>query len=284
MLFVLGMVFHVGWQKAVKGGVTMGIGLFGLFMVLDKIIGAMNPVITAIATRFHIAKAIIDVNWADSGLCWSWPGVPAVLLGTLVINGILVLLRLQKTLWTDLWSFWHGESMGAIAWGLSDNVMIGVATGIIYLIIGAWLSDLTAKKYQEFNEMPVIGVPCGPTIQASIAAIPIVWVLDRIPGIKDWDVSPEMMRKKLGLFGETSIQGLIIGLEIVKDQRKKTPGPEESMKIREICREEGILLGHGGVKNNIIRIQPPLIVSREQINQIVVVLDKCISTIEKGLS
>jgi PTS system galactitol-specific IIC component len=212
VLFVLGMVFHVGWQKAIKGGVTMGIGLYGLFMVLDKIIGAMNPVITAIATRFHIAKAIIDVNWADSGLCWSWPGVPAVLLGTIAINAVLVLLRLQKTMWTDLWSFWHGESMGAIAWGLSGNVMIGVATGIIYLIVGAWLSDLTAKKYQEFNEMPIIGVPCGPTVQASIAAIPIVWVLDRLPGIKDWDISPEMMRKKLGLFGETGIQGLIIGL------------------------------------------------------------------------
>lgn len=62
--------------------------------------------------------------------------------------------------------------------------------------------------------MPGIGVPCGTTVQASIFAIPIVWLLDRIPGIKDWDASPEGIKKRFGLIGEPGILGLLLGIII----------------------------------------------------------------------
>jgi 4-aminobutyrate aminotransferase len=80
--------------------------------------------------------------------------------------------------------------------------------------------------------------------------------------------------------GDIRGKGLIIGIEIVKDLEKKTPGPEESVKTRDLCREDGILLGHGGVKNNVLRIQPPLVVSEEQIDRIIEVLDRSLSKVE----
>jgi PTS system galactitol-specific IIC component len=44
--------------------------------------------------------------------------------------------------------------------------------------------------------------------------MPIVWVLDRIPGLKDWDASPEGIRKRFGLIGEPAILGLLLGIVI----------------------------------------------------------------------
>jgi PTS system galactitol-specific IIC component len=81
----------------------------------------------------------------------------------------------------------------------------------VYLALGSLMSDMTAKKYQEFNDMPGIGVPCGTTVQSSLFAMPIVWLLDRIPGIKDWDASPEGIKKRFGLVGEPGILGFILG-------------------------------------------------------------------------
>jgi PTS system galactitol-specific IIC component len=51
-------------------------------------------------------------------------------------------------------------------------------------------------------------------VQASIFAIPVVWLLDRIPGLKDWDASPEGIRKNFGLVGEPAILGLLLGIII----------------------------------------------------------------------
>lgn len=214
ILIILGLIFRAGWQKSIRGGVTTGVGLAGLFLIVDLIIAALQPATQALADRMGVSLTLVDVNWADCGIAWGWPGVAAVIVSIIVVNVILVLLKLQKTIWTDVWSYWHGSALGGIIWGLTGNVTYGVVGAVLYLTLGAWMSDLTAKRYQDFNEMPGIGVPCGPTVQSSLFAIPIVWVLDRIPGIKDWDASPEGIRKRFGLVGEPAILGLILGVII----------------------------------------------------------------------
>jgi PTS system galactitol-specific IIC component len=214
ILIILGLIFRVGWQKAVRGGVVTGIGLAGLFLVVNLIISALQPAVEALATRLGVAKSLVDVNWADAGIAWGWPGVAGLIVSIIAVNLVMVVLRLTKTLWTDVWSYWHGSALAGFAWALTGSVVWGVVAGVLYLVIGSLISDLTAKKYQEFNDMPGIGVPCGTTAQASLFAIPIVWVLDRIPVIKDLDASPEGIRKRFGLAGEPAILGLLLGVVI----------------------------------------------------------------------
>ena len=214
VLILLGLIFRVGWQKAVRGGVTVGVGLAGLFLVVNLIIEALQPAVGALATRMGLQLTLVDVNWADAGIAWGWPGVAGVVLTIIIVNLIMVFLRLTKTLWTDVWSYWHGSALAGFVWALTGSVTWGVVGVVVYLAIGSLLSDITAKEYQEFNDMPGIGVPCGPTVQASIFAIPVVWLIDRIPGLKDWDASPEGIRKRFGLIGEPAILGLVLGIII----------------------------------------------------------------------
>ena len=214
ILIILGLVFTVGFAKAVRGGLTAGVGLAGLFMIVNLIISALQPAVQALADRLGIAKAIVDVNWADAGIAWGWPGVAGVILAIIVVNVIMVVLKLTKTIWTDVWSYWHGSALGGFVWALTGSVPLGVLAAVLYLAIGSLMSDLTAKRYQEFNDMPGIGVPCGTTVQASLVAMPVVWLLDRIPGLKDWDASPEGIKKKLGLVGEPVVLGFLLGVII----------------------------------------------------------------------
>lgn len=214
ILIIVGLVFRVGFAKAVRGGLTTGVGLAGLFLVVNLIISALQPAVQALADRMGLAKAIVDVNWADAGIAWGWPGVAGVILAIIVVNLIMVVLKLTKTIWTDVWSYWHGSALGGFVWALTGNVALGVLAAVIYLALGSLMSDLTAKKYQEFNDMPGIGVPCGTTVQSSLIAMPVVWLLDRIPGLKDWDASPEGIKKRLGLIGEPVVLGFVLGFII----------------------------------------------------------------------
>jgi galactitol PTS system EIIC component len=214
VLIILGLSFRVDIKKTIRGAITTGIGLAGLFLVVNLIIEALQPAVSAMATNMGLSLTLVDVNWADAGIAWGWPGVAGVLLVTLIVNAIMIALRLTKTLWVDIWSYWHGSALAGFAWALTGSVVWGVVAGVVYLIIGGLIADHMAKDIQEFHEMPGISVPCGTTAQAGLFGKYFVKILDIIPGIKDWDASPEGIRKKFGLMGEPAVLGVVLGMLI----------------------------------------------------------------------
>ena len=64
--------------------------------------------------------------------------------------------------------------------------------------------------------------------------------------------------------GEVRGRGLMIGVELVRDA-SRAPAPELACAVRAACRENGVLLGLGGAFGNVLRIQPPLVITDEQL-------------------
>jgi len=81
------------------------------------------------------------------------------------------------------------------------------------------------------------------------------------------------------MVGEVRGLGLMIGVEMVRDHESKAPVPEERDRIVRLAFERGILLLGAG--ESAIRLSPPLIVTREQADVAVDVLEECISRVEK---
>ena len=69
------------------------------------------------------------------------------------------------------------------------------------------------------------------------------------------------------LVGEVRGKGLMIGIELVKDDAK-TPAPDQAAEVKRRCREAGILVGVGGSLGNVVRLQPPLILTEDQAAEI----------------
>lgn len=65
------------------------------------------------------------------------------------------------------------------------------------------------------------------------------------------------------LIGDVRGKGLMIGVELVRDAAK-TPADAEAKELRRLCREAGLLLGLGGALGNVLRFQPPLVISPEE--------------------
>jgi 4-aminobutyrate aminotransferase / (S)-3-amino-2-methylpropionate transaminase / 5-aminovalerate transaminase len=74
------------------------------------------------------------------------------------------------------------------------------------------------------------------------------------------------LQKKNPLIGEVRGLGLMIGVELVRDE-KLTPATTEAEAIRDACLRRGMLIGVGGTYGNVVRFQPPLIITRPQIDQ-----------------
>jgi 4-aminobutyrate aminotransferase-like enzyme len=73
------------------------------------------------------------------------------------------------------------------------------------------------------------------------------------------------LQKHNSLIGEVRGFGLMIGVELVKDD-KLTPATSEAEAIRDGLLRRGVLVGVGGVYGNVVRFQPPLIITRPQID------------------
>jgi 4-aminobutyrate aminotransferase len=86
--------------------------------------------------------------------------------------------------------------------------------------------------------------------------------------------------KKHKLVGDVRGRGLMIGVEIVKDQKTQEYGAAERDRIVELAFERGVLLL--GCGPSTIRIAPALVVTKDEADVAVDVLDECIAIVSKG--
>jgi 4-aminobutyrate aminotransferase len=86
--------------------------------------------------------------------------------------------------------------------------------------------------------------------------------------------------QKYDMVGDVRGRGLMIGVELVTDKQSKAPAGAARDKVVEMAFERGCLfLGAG---ENSIRICPPLIITREQADIGLDILEECIRAVDKG--
>src|SRR3984957_45334 len=89
--------------------------------------------------------------------------------------------------------------------------------------------------------------------------------------------SLENLQQKYPLVGDVRGKGLMQGLELVKDRVTKEPAPEATAQLMERARENGLLIGKGGLYANVIRLSPMLNISKSDVDEAIGLLDKSFS-------
>src|SRR5271157_2025771 len=84
----------------------------------------------------------------------------------------------------------------------------------------------------------------------------------------------EALKEKHTLIGDVRGMGLMQGIELVKDRQTKAPATEATNLVMERARVNGLLVGKGGLYGNVIRMSPPLNISKADVDQALAALDK----------
>jgi len=154
----------------------------------------------------------------------------------------------------------------------------GIADGFP---LGAFITrDEIAKSFHPGDHLSTFGgnpVSCA----AGIANLDFL-VDEKIPekalekGNRFMQNVKDKLMKKYDLIGDVRGKGLMVGVELIKD-KEKTPASAEAGKVRNLCREKGLLIGVGGVFGNVLRIQPPLVIEEQKLDKTVDILDDVFS-------
>jgi len=215
LLFIFGIVLRIKPGKAFKSALMIGIGFTGLNLILGLLTDNLGPAAQAMVKNFGLSLDVIDVGWpAASAISYGTTlGSLAIPIGV-ALNVILLLIGLTKTLDVDLWNYWHIAFSGSLVYAATNNFGLGLLTMIVHAMLIYFLADLSAPTVQKHYGLEGISFPHGISAPGFVLALPINWLLDRIPGIRNIHWTPETIQKKLGIFGDSAVMGLIIGIII----------------------------------------------------------------------
>jgi 4-aminobutyrate aminotransferase-like enzyme len=82
------------------------------------------------------------------------------------------------------------------------------------------------------------------------------------------------LQEKHSLIGEVRGMGLLQALELVEDRETKKPATAATAMMMEAARENRILIGKGGLYGNVIRLSPPMNITRTEVDEFALRLDK----------
>ncbi|HEX3643288.1 MAG TPA: aspartate aminotransferase family protein [Ktedonobacteraceae bacterium] len=168
--------------------------------------------------------------------------------------------------------------------GIEPDIMTlakGIADGFP---LGAFIAPAAiADSFHPGEHLSTFGgnpVSCAAAL-ANIAVLQEEHLVEHAAELGNWAIGElRKLQERHPLIGDVRGQGLMIGIELVRDRVGKESASEEANRVRHLCREAGVLVGVGGQYSNVVRLQPPLIVTQEQLAQAIqaisAALDVCL--------
>ncbi|MDX2034933.1 MAG: aminotransferase class III-fold pyridoxal phosphate-dependent enzyme, partial [Blastocatellia bacterium] len=89
------------------------------------------------------------------------------------------------------------------------------------------------------------------------------------------------LAERYDAIGDVRGMGLMQAIELVKDRKTKEPDAPGVARLFEETRKRGVLIGKGGLYNNVVRLGPPLIATKDHIDELVSALDAGLAEISK---
>lgn len=215
IIFIIGVVFGLKPSKAIISGITVGIGSIGLNLVLNLLSGSLGTAIQLMGEKYGVALSIMDIGCGVGGpLAYSTTiGIMLIPL-SLIVNIIFVMLGLTKTLNVDIWNFWFPAFLGLTANAVTGNLWVGVLGAVVAVMLQWLMADVCQKKVSEFFGYPGIVITHMMALSGTLVAAPLNWLFDRIPGLNKIDADAETLVKRFGIFGDTVVMGLLIGIVV----------------------------------------------------------------------
>jgi 4-aminobutyrate aminotransferase-like enzyme len=89
----------------------------------------------------------------------------------------------------------------------------------------------------------------------------------------------DQLAGKHDMIGDVRGAGFFFGIELVTDRKNKTPAPDATARVVDSMRENGILMGRTGLNRQVLKIRPPMPFSRDNVDQLMSVLDESLSSL-----
>jgi 4-aminobutyrate aminotransferase-like enzyme len=173
-----------------------------------------------------------------------------------------------------------GRWFGIEHWGVDPEVMTmakGVANGLPMGVTMA--TDEVAASLKGLTISTFGGNPVSCTAaQATLDVMEAEKILQRSEKLgARLRAGLDDLARRHTVIGDVRGMGLMQALELVEDRKSKAPAPARATALLERCRDEGLLVGKGGLYGNVLRIAPPMLVTEAEVDEAIGALDRSLA-------
>lgn len=219
LMCIIGLIFGLKPSKAIKAGVTVGIGLIGVSIVSTLTADSLSPVINEMVKVLNLNLTAIDVGGSPAAAVGFGSLLGAALIIVILItNIVLVALKLTETVNVDIYNFWYFAITAGFVQLLTGSYWLAILAGVTHAILGLKVADVMAHRTQEIIGIDAISIPHGFAAASAPLFMLLDKVYDRIPYLKHRKESEEEsgehgIGKVIGsVLGQPIYLGLIMGL------------------------------------------------------------------------
>lgn len=195
-------------------------------------------------------------------------------------EGLLLIFDEIQTGLGRLGAWWAAELYGVTP----DILVFGKSVGGGYPLAGILVrEDLagfeTGDDALTFGQFPV-------SLAAGIATLEVLEEEQLIPAAQSMG---EYLTARLleiqdrhPLMGDVRCPGLFTAVELVKDKTTKEPARKETERVYDLGLKHGVMFGtsrYAGL-GNVVKIKPPLTITRDEMDRVIDVFDKVLTEIE----
>lgn len=211
IILILGLIAGMKVKKAFISALTLGIAFTGMSMVIGFMSNAVGPASEALAKNTGINLPALDLGWTGAAsITWSWPYAFVFFAVVIIVNIVMLVFNLTKTLNVDMWNVWGKALTAYLVYFISGSLIAGFITATIQVILELKMGDMFQKHIEDLTGIPLVTVTHLMNISA-VLLLPFNMLMDKIPFFnKKSDTNA--LKKKIGIFSENSVMGFIIGL------------------------------------------------------------------------
>lgn len=215
MIFIVALFLRVKPKTAMMSAFYAGVGLTGFGWIISAFTPIVTKIIKQMVDNTGIKLPVVDIGWQAGSLATfgSSVGLTFFVLG-LVIELVIFFLGITKVFMpSNLWNNFGFMVWGTMAFYVTKNFWLSIGVSTFMLLYTLLFAEVQADRWSEYYGVKNATVSSLHNMEQLVPAL-LLDPLWNLLGINKVKLTPEAFQTKLGIFGEPTTLGVILGLII----------------------------------------------------------------------
>ncbi|MBA1392513.1 PTS galactitol transporter subunit IIC [Lactobacillus sp. XV13L] len=215
MIFIVALCLKVKPKTAMMSAFYAGVGLTGFGWVIQAFTPTITKIIKQMVNNTGIKLPIVDIGWQAGSLA-SFGSTVGLSFFVFCLIAELLLFAFGVTkifMASNLWNNFGFMIWGTVCYYVTHNFWLSLGLSFFMLLYALLLAEVQADRWSDYYGVKNASVASLHNIEQVIPAI-ILDPLWNLLGFNKVKMTPEYFKNKLGVFGEPTTLGAILGLLI----------------------------------------------------------------------
>jgi PTS system galactitol-specific IIC component len=221
IIFVIALAVQLPLRQVVLSTVSLAAGFAGVFIAFNFFVANISPAVQQLTSVRGLNFPVLDVGWPPlAAITWASPLAAISIPLVLVANLLMLALGWTRTIYIDIWNYWHFAMVGALVMFATGSMGLGLSAVLLIAVYCFKMTEWTAPDVER--ETGLVGISASPVSVNGLVpyTVCVDWLLDRVPLVSRLNYNPHSKGDEvsagsaLDLLGEPMIIGGLMGLAL----------------------------------------------------------------------